>query len=98
MMIAKDKFLEIKSAAEKITAFYGVALDSIEFVKDMGHDVLRLIIDKPEGIAVSECEQVSRAFNKKLDELDIVKEQYFLEVSSPGKGDYQGVPNLNKID
>ena len=45
---------------------------------------LRIIIDKPEGIDINDCENVNNNINDILDEADYIKEQYFLEVSSPG--------------
>ena len=42
------------------------------------------MIDKPEGIDLEDCEKVNNAINDLLDEADYIKEQYFLEVSSPG--------------
>lgn len=45
---------------------------------------LRIIIDKPEGIDINDCEKVNNEINDILDEADYIKGQYFLEVSSPG--------------
>ena len=45
---------------------------------------LRIFIDKPEGIDINDCEKVNNEINDILDEADYIKEQYFLEVSSPG--------------
>jgi ribosome maturation factor RimP len=46
--------------------------------------LLRLTIDKPEGISLDDCEKVSRAVSALLDVEDPVKSEYNLEVSSPG--------------
>jgi ribosome maturation factor RimP len=41
--------------------------------------------DRPSGgFSVNDCEKISRFLSKRLDELDPVKEKYFLEVTSPG--------------
>ena len=45
---------------------------------------MRIFIDKPEGITIDDCEKVNDAIKDKLDEEDYIKQQYFLEVSSPG--------------
>lgn len=45
---------------------------------------LRVYIDKDDGIDLNDCEKVSNEINDILDEADYIKEQYFLEVSSPG--------------
>ncbi|MCF0146541.1 MAG: ribosome maturation factor RimP [Eubacterium sp.] len=61
-------------------------LYDLEFVKEAGTWYLRAYIDKEGGITVDDCETVSRAFEKELDEEDLIEEAYILEVSSPGLG------------
>lgn len=56
----------------------------IEFVKEGPYRYLRVTIDKDTPVTLEDCEQVSTYLNGKLDELDPIEEQYFLEVSSPG--------------
>lgn len=45
---------------------------------------LRIFIDKDTGIDLNDCEKVNNEISDLLDEADYIKEQYFLEVSSPG--------------
>lgn len=62
----------------------GYDLYDVEYVK-VGKDYfLRIYIDNGTGIDLNDCEKVSNAINGMLDEADLIKEQYFLEVSSPG--------------
>ena len=46
--------------------------------------LIRIFIDKPEGILVSDCEQVSHAVSAVFDVDDVIADQYRLEISSPG--------------
>lgn len=46
--------------------------------------VLRLTIDRPEGVSLDECSAVSRAASPVLDLVDFGPQGYTLEVSSPG--------------
>ena len=46
--------------------------------------LIRLFIDKPDGIGVEDCETVSRAVSALLDVEDPIPGNYSLEVSSPG--------------
>lgn len=62
----------------------GFELVDIEYVKEGGSWYLRAYIDKPGGIAVDDCEIVSRALSDLLDKEDFIEEAYILEVSSPG--------------
>lgn len=56
----------------------------VEYVKEAGEYYLRVYIDKEGGISLNDCEEVSRALSEILDVKDPIKENYFLEVSSPG--------------
>ena len=70
----------IKEKIEKI----GYSLYDVEYAKEGPNYYLRIFIDSEKGIDLEDCEKVSNEINEKLDEADYIKEQYFLEVSSPG--------------
>ncbi|HLQ97925.1 MAG TPA: ribosome maturation factor RimP [Candidatus Dormibacteraeota bacterium] len=59
-------------------------LVDIEYVKEGQDWFLRVFIDKEGGITIDECGMVSGLLSDKLDEVDIIPGNYFLEVSSPG--------------
>ncbi|MDK2865894.1 MAG: ribosome maturation factor RimP [Clostridiales bacterium] len=59
-------------------------LVDVEFVKEGPYRYLRVTIDNEAGISLDDCADVSRFLNDKLDKLDPIEEQYFLEVTSPG--------------
>lgn len=61
-------------------------LVDVEYVKEGSSWYLRAYIDKPGGITINDCELVSRAFEEKLDEVNLIPDAYILEVSSPGLG------------
>ena len=61
-------------------------LVDVEYVKEAGNWYLRVYVDKEGGIAVDDCEVVSRALSDKLDVDDFIEDSYILEVSSPGLG------------
>lgn len=63
---------------------FGFELVDVEYVKEAGNWYLRGYIDKPGGITVNDCEQVSRMFSDKLDEDDFIEDSYIMEISSPG--------------
>ena len=68
---------------EKIEAI-GYELYDVEYSKEGKNYFLRIFIDKTEGIDLNDCEKVNNEIDEILDEADYIKEQYFLEVSSPG--------------
>lgn len=59
-------------------------LVDIEYVKEGKDWFLRLFIDKDGGVDIAECGVVSEKLSEKLDEVDPITHNYFLEVSSPG--------------
>lgn len=61
-------------------------LVDVEYIKEGGTWYLRIYIDKEGGIAVDDCEIVSRELGDLMDEKDFIEDSYILEVSSPGLG------------
>jgi ribosome maturation factor RimP len=45
---------------------------------------LRLVVDRPEGVTLADCEAVSRQASALLDVADYGRTRYVLEVTSPG--------------
>lgn len=62
----------------------GYELYDVEYAKEGKDYFLRIFIDKDGGINLDDCEKVNNEITDLLDEADYIKEQYFLEVSSPG--------------
>lgn len=62
----------------------GYELYDVEYVKEGKDYFLRIYIDKEKGIDLNDCERVTNKITEILDKEDYIKEQYFLEVSSPG--------------
>src|SRR3954468_14819805 len=62
----------------------GLELVDMEYVKEGRDWFLRVYIDKETGIDIEECGLVSERLSEKLDEVDPILHNYFLEVSSPG--------------
>lgn len=71
---------------QPIAEKYGVDIYDVEYVKEGSDFYLRAYIDKPEGVNINDCENVSRALSDVLDEKDFIQDAYILEVSSPGLG------------
>ena len=55
---------------QPIVEGFGLSLWDVRYVKEGADRFLRVYIDKPEGIDINDCENVSRAINGPLDELD----------------------------
>lgn len=70
--LLQDKILEL-----------GYELYDVEYAKEGKNYFLRIFIDNENGIDLNDCEKVNNGIMELLDEADYIKEQYFLEVSSP---------------
>ncbi|HUI63165.1 MAG TPA: ribosome maturation factor RimP [Steroidobacteraceae bacterium] len=69
---------------EPVLARSGYELVELEYAAGRSHAVVRLFIDRPEGVGVDDCERVSREVAALLDVEDPIPTAYTLEVSSPG--------------
>jgi ribosome maturation factor RimP len=75
--------------AEPYVRDAGFDLIEVQFGREQRGLVLRLFIDRPEGVGsgginVDDCERVSRDVSAALDVADQISQAYQLEVSSPG--------------
>lgn len=61
-------------------------LVDVEYIKEGSSWYLRAYIDKEGGIAIGDCEMISRILSDWLDKEDFISDSYILEVSSPGLG------------
>lgn len=83
-MAKTDVVTQISEIAQPILDSLGLELVDIEYRKE-GHGMtLRLFIDKPGGIMLDDCADVSRELSEILDVEEIIASNYNLEVSSPG--------------
>ncbi|MCR5755435.1 MAG: ribosome maturation factor RimP [Acetatifactor sp.] len=71
---------------QPIAKEHQVEIYDVEYVKEGSDYYLRAYIDKPEGVNINDCENVSRALSDALDREDFIPDAYILEVSSPGLG------------
>lgn len=75
---------KVTNLLEPIIEQIGYELYDVEYAKEGKNYFLRIFIDNKEGIDLNDCEKVNDAINEILDKVNYIKEQYFLEVSSPG--------------
>jgi ribosome maturation factor RimP len=69
---------------EPLVGRLGYELVELEHTAGRGSAVVRLFIDRPEGVGLTDCERVSREVSALLDVEDPIPTAYTLEVSSPG--------------
>ena len=75
------------SVEQHLTPFLeerGVELVELQISGNSHRRTLRIFVDRPDGITVGECTQISRDFADVLDTEDPIDGSYLLQVSSPG--------------
>ena len=73
----------VEELVQAMIAGTALELVDVEYVKEREW-YLRVFLDKEGGIELEDCQWISEQLGSKLDELDPIKESYYLEVSSPG--------------
>jgi ribosome maturation factor RimP len=74
----------VTAIATRVAGSEGMEVVEVEYRGGPNNRILRIFLDKPEGITLSDCENISRQVGTILDVEDLVPERYTLEVSSPG--------------
>jgi ribosome maturation factor RimP len=74
----------VEELVTPILADMNLELVDVEYVKEGKNWFLRVFIDSDQGVDIEQCGIVSEKLGEKLDEIDPIPHNYFLEVSSPG--------------
>src|SRR6266550_3004769 len=95
----------VQEIAERVSIDNGVELVHSEVAGPEGKPIVRIFIDKPNGVTHEDCSSVSLHLGTILDVEDFIHSAYTLEVSSPGlerglynRGDFERfADNLAKV-
>ena len=80
--VAEQVMEIVAPAAEEL----GLSIWDVFYGKEGQNLVLRITIDKPGGVFIQDCEQLSRAVDPLLDDIPSLSSAYNFEVQSPGLG------------
>jgi len=83
-MKREDVISRIEAIAEQVAMPQNIEIVEVELKGSGRNHLLRIYIDKPEGVTHADCEFVSRGMSDVLDVEDPLPGTYELEVSSPG--------------
>jgi ribosome maturation factor RimP len=76
---------ELKEMISPLLQDQGLVLVDLRLMRTGRGKILRLLVDRKEGgIKLQDCARLNQMIGNMLDEQDIIKERYTLEVSSPG--------------
>lgn len=83
-MVLSESVEQIREIVNPV--FEGTPIELLEvfFLVERGRRILRLFIDKPGGVDLSDCTEVSREISALLEVHNVISQRYTLEVSSPG--------------
>jgi ribosome maturation factor RimP len=74
----------VANLAEPHAAALGLEVVDVQFLREGGQRILRVLIDREGGISLDDCEALSKVLGEELDRADPIPYGYCLEVSSPG--------------
>ncbi|MEA3348198.1 MAG: ribosome maturation factor RimP [Pseudomonadota bacterium] len=82
--VYEDQRARVRTLAEDLLLNLGYELVELEFAQSDENALLRLYIDREDGITLDDCTHVSRMLGALLDVEDPISGRYNLEISSPG--------------
>jgi ribosome maturation factor RimP len=74
----------VNELAERVAIDHGLELVHCEIAGPENKPIVRVFIDKPQGVTHDDCSEVSLHLGTVLDVEDFIHASYTLEVSSPG--------------
>jgi ribosome maturation factor RimP len=74
----------VQELAERVAIDHGLELVHTEVAGPENKPIVRVFIDKPQGVTHDDCSEVSLHLGTILDVEDFIHASYTLEVSSPG--------------
>jgi ribosome maturation factor RimP len=75
---------ELETLLTPTVAALGLRVWGVEYLGQGKHSMLRIYIDRDEGVTIDDCEAVSKQVSELLDVEEVLSSSYTLEVSSPG--------------
>ena len=85
-MASRDAIIgKVQEITERVAGDAGLEVVDVQMLGGGGSRLLRIFIDKPEGVTHADCEHISQHVGTILDVEDVIPGgKYTLEVSSPG--------------
>ena len=77
---------KVRQLIEKTIVEKGYELFKVKYEKEDNNNFLRVIIDKEAFIKVEDCVLINNLISPILDNSDLIKESYILDVCSKEKG------------
>ncbi len=75
---------EIIKMAEAVLTDSSHFIVTVSISSRKGPKKVLVVVDGDNGVGIDDCATISRALSSALEETDLIKDQYLLEVSTPG--------------
>src|SRR2546427_620064 len=85
LMPAMTTVERVREIADRVASSEGMEVVEVEWKGGGNNRILRIFIDKPGGVTLADCENISYQVSTILDVEDVIAVRYTLEVSSPGR-------------
>ncbi len=82
----EDNLKKIRENIENVLEKEKIVVDSITFEREGKYNFLRIVLDKTGGIDLDTIVKATNLINPILDKLDLIKEEYILDVLSKERG------------
>ena len=82
----ESKLKKIEEALSKVLKEKEISIDSITFEREGKYNFLRIVLDKVNGIDLDTIVDATNLINPILDKLDLIEEEYILDVLSKERG------------
>lgn len=82
----KEKIEKIRDSITKPMEEMGIVVVDVVFEKENGYNFLKITLDKVNGLDMELIVDATNIINPIIDELDLIEEEYVLDISSKERG------------
>lgn len=82
----KEKLDVIKKEIEEPLKNLGIIVDDVVYESENGYNFLRVTLDKVNGLDMDAIVEATNTVNPIIDKLDLIEDEYILDVSSKERG------------
>ena len=82
----EEKLKKIREAIEKPMEEINIIVDEVVYERENGYNFLKITLDKVNGLDMDAIVEATNIINPIVDELDLISEEYILDISSKERG------------
>lgn len=81
-----EKLEKIRDSITEPMRDLSIIVDEVVYVKENGYNFLKITLDKVNGLDMDAIVEATNVINPIIDELDLIDEEYVLDISSKERG------------